>query len=138
MRGQALMQLGQLDGALEALTTAARFSNYNSKTMSFRGHVLASAGRAAEAREVLQTLEAVSRERYVPKYAMAFITLGLGDKDATFEWLERALAEHDVHLMFLTVDPKWDPLREDPRFKSILKRCDFMRTAGLERTSSRQ
>ena len=104
--------------------------------MSFRGHVLASAGREAEAREVLKTLEAASRERYVPKYAMAFITLGLGDKDATFEWLERALAEHDVHLMFLTVDPKWDPLREDPRFKSILKRCDFMRTAGLERTSS--
>ena len=85
---------------------------------------------------MLKTLETVSGEKYVPKYAMAFITLGLGDKDATFEWLERALAEHDVHLMFLTVDPKWDPLREDPRFKSILKRCDFMRTAGLERTSS--
>ena len=67
---------------------------------------------------------------------MAFITLGLGEKDATFEWLERALAEHDVHGMFLTVDSKWDPLREDPRFKSILKRCDFMRTAGLRRTFS--
>ena len=64
---------------------------------------------------------------------MAFITLGLGEKDATFEWLERALAEHDVHLMFLTVDPKWAPLREDPRFKSILKRCDFMRTASSGR-----
>ncbi len=73
----------------------------------------------------------MSREKYVPPYAMAFITLGLGEKDATFEWLERALAEHDVHLIFLTVDPKWDPLREDPRFKSILRRCDFMRTAGL-------
>ena len=134
MRGQALMQLGQLERAIEALTTAGRFSNYNSKTMSFRGHLLASAGRAAEAREVLHTLEAVSHEKYVPPYAMALITLGLGDKDATFEWLERALAAHDVHLMFLTVDPKWDPLRQDPRFKSILERCDFMRTAGRHRT----
>ena len=137
MRGQALMQLGQLESALAALATAGRFSDYNSKTMSFRGHLLASAGREAEAREVLQALETVSREKYVPPYAMAFITLGLGDKDATFAWLERALAVHDVHLIFLTVDPKWDPLREDPRFKSILDRCDFMRTAGLERTSSR-
>ena len=92
--------------------TAGRFSNYNSKTMSFRGHVLASAGRASEARAVLQALETVSRKKYVPPYAMAFITLGLGDKDATFAWLERALAAHDVHLMFLTVDPKWDPLRD--------------------------
>ena len=136
MRGQALMQLGQLERALEALTTAGRFSNYNSKTMSFRGHLLASVGRAAEAREVLRTLEAVQQGgTYVPPYAMAFITLGLGDKEATFEWLERALAVHDVHLMFLTVDPMWDPLRHDPRFKSILDRCDFMRIAGVERTA---
>ena len=82
--------------------------------MSFRGHLLASAGREAEARDVLKALETVSGEKYVPKYTMAFVTLGLGEKDATFEWLERALAEHDVHLIFLTVDPKWDPLREDP------------------------
>ena len=98
--------------------------------MSFRGHLLASTGREAEAREVLKTLESVSRERYVPPYAMAFITLGLGDTDATFAWLERALAAHDVHLIFLTADPKWDSLRKDPRFTSILDRCDFMRTAG--------
>ena len=135
MRGQALRQLGQLDAALEALTTAGRFSNYNSKTMSFRGHLLASAGRAPEARDVLRTLETASRERYVPPYAMAFITLGLGDTDATFEWLERALSAHDVHMIFLTVDPKWDPLRQDPRFRSLLDRCDFMRTAGVERTA---
>jgi TolB-like protein/DNA-binding winged helix-turn-helix (wHTH) protein len=134
-RGQALRQLGQLDRALEAMTTAGRFSNYNSKTMSFRGHLLASAGRTAEAREVLRTLETVSSKKYVPPYAMAFITLGLGDKDATFKWLEDALVAHDVHLIFLTVDPMWDPLRQDPRFKSILDRCDFMRTAGLERTA---
>ena len=66
-RGQALRQLGQPDRALEALTTAGRFSNYNSKTMSFRGHLLASAGRAAEAREVLRTLETVQQGgKYVP------------------------------------------------------------------------
>ena len=125
MRGQALHQMGRLDEALEAAATAGRFSTYNSKTMSFRGYMLASAGRAAEAREVLRTLETVSRERYVPPYAMAFVTLGLGDQDATFAWLERALAARDVHLLFLTADPKWDALRQDSRFKTLLAKCGF-------------
>ncbi len=126
MRGQALLQLGQLDQALEALTTAGRYSNYNSKATSFRGYLLASAGRTSEAREVLRTLETVFPQKYVPPYAMAFVTLGLGDKDATFAWLERAFTARDVHLIFLTADPKWDPLRQDPRFKTILAKCGFV------------
>jgi hypothetical protein len=56
---------------------------------------------------------------------MAFVTLGLDDKDATFEWLDRALIARDVHLMFLTADPNWDPLRQDPRFKALLAKCGF-------------
>ena len=132
MRAQTLLQMGQRDQALEALTTAGRFSNYNSKTMSLRGYLLATAGRASEAREVLRILETISRERYVPPHAMALVTLGLGDKDATFAWLERAYEARDVHLVFLTVDPKWDPLRSDARFTALLNRCDFMRTAGRQ------
>ena len=137
MKGHALYHLGQMDQAMEALTLAARFSNNNSKAVSMRGYLLATTGRTAEAREVLEALEAVSRTRYVPPYAMALITAGLGDKDATFAWLDRAYDARDVHLMFLTVDPKWDPFRADVRFKSLLERCDFMHTsAQRQRTSS--
>jgi TolB-like protein/Flp pilus assembly protein TadD len=130
MKGQVLIQLGQTDPAIEALSMAARFSNNNSKAMSMRGYLLATTGRAAEAREVPGALEAPSRTRYVPPFAMALVSAGLGEKDATFEWLERAYQARDVHLMFLTVDPKWNPFRTDPRFRALLERCDFMRTAS--------
>ena len=43
-----------------------------------------------------------------------------------FGWLERALAVRDVHLMYLTTDPKWDPYRSDPRFVALLARCGFV------------
>jgi len=122
---QAQEQLGNRTGALEALARAARFSAGNSKTVSLQGYVLAKSGRTAEARETLKSLEAASRERYVPPYAIALVHAGLGDRDAVFEWLERAYAAHDVHLMFLTVDPKWDDYRADPRMQAILKRCGF-------------
>jgi TolB-like protein/DNA-binding winged helix-turn-helix (wHTH) protein/Flp pilus assembly protein TadD len=129
MKAQALLQLGQPGPAMEALTVTARFSNNNSKAMSIRGYLLATTGRAAEARDVLGALEAVSRVRYVPPYAMALVSAGLRDKDATLAWLERAFQERDVHLMFLTADPKWDFLRSDPHFREFLARCDFLRTA---------
>jgi hypothetical protein len=47
------------------------------------------------------------------------------DADAAFDWLDRADAARDVHLMFLTVDVKWDCYRTDPRFGDLLARCGF-------------
>jgi Flp pilus assembly protein TadD len=127
--GQAYEQLGQADLALDAFNNAARFSGGNTKAISHRGHVLAGSGRPAEAREILKTLEAMSRERYVPPYARALVHAGLGDREAAFASLDQAYEARDVHLIFLTVDPKWDPYRGDPRFAALLARCDFMRSA---------
>jgi hypothetical protein len=50
---------------------------------------------------------------------------GLGERDAMFDWVVRAYAARDVHLMFLPVDAKWDEYREDPRFVALLSRCRF-------------
>jgi tetratricopeptide (TPR) repeat protein len=123
--GQAYERTGETDLALAALADAARFSRENSKAISLRGFILAKTGRASEAREVLRRLEAVSRDRYVPPFAMALVHAGLGDREAVFDWLEKAYAVHDVHLIYLTVDPKWDPYRADPRFNALLDRCGF-------------
>ena len=120
---QALEQLGQSEQALEALTSAGRFSGGNSKVVALRGYIFAKLGRAGEAREVLRTLVAIARERYVPPYAMALVHAGLGEGDDAFEWLDRAFEAHDVHLVFLPIDPKWDGLRADPRFAALLKRA---------------
>jgi hypothetical protein len=65
----------------------------------------------------------------VPPYAMALVHVGLGEPETVFEWLERAHSVHDVHLLFLTVDPKWDCYRVAPRFGALLQRCGFTRTA---------
>jgi Flp pilus assembly protein TadD len=123
--GQAYERLGSTDLALDALMSASRLSGGNSKPISLRAYVLAKAGRADDARELLSMLDTVSRDRYVPPFAMALVHAGLGDREHMFEWLDRACAARDVHLIFLTVDPKWDPYRTDPRFQAILARCGF-------------
>ena len=125
MLGQAEEQLGRPDLAFEAFQDAARLSSGNTKTMAFRGHVLARLGRAAEARDILRTLESLSRERYVPPYAIALVHAGLGERDAVFASLDRAYEARDVHLVFLPVDPRWDAYRSDPRFRALVERCGF-------------
>lgn len=120
-------RLGNSELALEALEKAQALSG-NSKMLSLRGYILAKSGRTNQAEEVLRTFKRIARERYVPPYAMALVYAGLGQRDSAFEWLDRAYAERDVHLVFLA-DPKWDPFREDPRFRALIERCDFMRTA---------
>jgi TolB-like protein/DNA-binding winged helix-turn-helix (wHTH) protein/Flp pilus assembly protein TadD len=124
-RGQALEPSGQHELALDALAIAARFSGNNSKAVSFRGYVLGKSGRRQEAREVLRTLEALSQKRFVPPYATALVHAGLGERDLVFEWLDRAFDVHDAHLIYLTVDSKWDAYRADPRFEALLERCGF-------------
>jgi TolB-like protein/Flp pilus assembly protein TadD len=126
---QAYQQLGRVELTFEALTHASRLSNNNSKVLSLRGYVLASRGRISEARDVLTTLHQIAHSRYVPPYAVALVHAALGDHDATMAWLEKALIDRDVHLVFLPVDPKWDPLRESPRFRELLRRCGFTRDA---------
>jgi TolB-like protein/DNA-binding winged helix-turn-helix (wHTH) protein/Flp pilus assembly protein TadD len=128
MRGQALEELGDHDLALKALATSARLSGQNSKPISLTGYILGRSGRTAEARDLLGALELASRQRYVPPYALALVHAGLGDADAVFEWLDRAYAARDVHLMFITVDVKWDRYRTDPRFGDLLARCGFNAT----------
>lgn len=127
MRGQALEQRGESGPALDALATAARFSGGNSKPVALRGYLLARLGEPAAARDVLAALEDLARNRYVPPYAMALVYAGLENEELMFESLERALAARDVHLVFLPVDPKWDPWRAHPRFAALIERCGFGR-----------
>jgi tetratricopeptide (TPR) repeat protein len=123
--GQAYAQTGEADLAIEALTDATRLSSGNSKAISLMGYVLATSGRVNDAREVLRRLESLSKERYVPPYAMALVHAGLGERDAVFEWLDKAYGARDVHLIYLPVDAKWDPYRNDARFAALLARCGF-------------
>jgi TolB-like protein/DNA-binding winged helix-turn-helix (wHTH) protein/tetratricopeptide (TPR) repeat protein len=118
----AHQQSGRGDLALEVLT---RGRLRDTAALALRGYILAKQGHESEAREVLNALAAKARDSYVPPSHVALVHAGLGDRQAVFDWLDKAYAARDVHLIFLTVDPKWDPYRADPRFDALLDRCGF-------------
>jgi TolB-like protein/Flp pilus assembly protein TadD len=124
--GQSQEQLDKPELALEALTHASRLSGGNTKAISLRGYILAKEGKQPEARELLATLEVLSKQKYVPPYAFALVYAGLGQHEEALQFLDAAYDVHDVHLAFLPIDPKWDLFRRDPRFEDLLDRCGFL------------
>jgi TolB-like protein/Tfp pilus assembly protein PilF len=83
-------------------------------------------GKKAEARAVLKGLQKRARSTYGSPYLVASIYSTLGEKDAAFEWLQKAYAGRD-RVGDLATDPVMDPLRSDPRFVSLLHRMNLPR-----------
>lgn len=91
-------------------------------TLSAAAHAYGKAGERRKALEILSELERQSSQEYEPAFHIAQIYLGLGDHEQALAWLEKACDERSVWLIWLGVDPKFDPLRSDPRFEDLLRR----------------
>ena len=89
------------------------------------GYAYAKSGRRNDAEEMIKRFKEIAKTEYVTSYFVASIHAALGDKDKTFAELENAYAGRDWYLHRLKVDPFWDPLRDDPRFREMLKRLNL-------------
>lgn len=114
-------ELGDLEGAVRDMRRAADQSR-GSYMQAWLGHTLAVAGRHQEARAVLESLTKESHVRYVSPFHFALVHLGLGEHEATLNWLERAYDDGSGWLPFLAAEPEFAPLRTHPRFVALLNR----------------
>ena len=121
--GATYLQLGLQEDALAELHKAVSLSGDNTKAIAELGHAYAIAGNALEAAKTLERLKELSGQIYVPPYDFAMVYAGLGDRDRTFEWLERAYQERAGWLVWLRAVP-WcsTPFGSDPRFQDLLRR----------------
>ena len=109
----------------EAITAYERYreaSGDTAQATAFIAHAEASRGNRARALALRDELLARSATAYVPSYALAVAELGLGDHARALDALERALAGREDALLYVGVDPLFDPLRREPRFVELLRR----------------
>jgi TolB-like protein/Tfp pilus assembly protein PilF len=111
----------RFDRALEEIEKAIELSKRSIFILDDLGYIYALSGRKSEAEKVLDELEMLSTEFYVPPYGRAAIYAGLGDADRAMEWLGRAYEERSF-LAWIKLDPVFDGLREDKRFGSFLEK----------------
>jgi serine/threonine-protein kinase len=119
--GRALIQKGRCDQGLDAAIKAESMVPVGEQ-LGWLAQEYAACGRKAEARKVMNELLAVSKDHYVSPHWFAATEASLGNKDEAFKLLDQTLDRRFGPMIYLKVNPIWDPLRSDPRFAERLRR----------------
>ena len=67
-------------------------------------------------------LNGLLKEDHVPPYYIAVVYSGLGDNNRAFEFLDKAYREQASMLVYLNIDPRFENLRTDARFRALVQR----------------
>ncbi len=120
--GQVHAVTGRLQEAMQEFERAVRDSGEHPFAVGYLGYACGLAGRRAEAEKALVRLGELANQKYVPPFAKAVVYIGLGHLDHAFEWMNKAIDGREARMMYLKLDPCFDPLRSDPRFQDLVRR----------------
>ena len=118
----AYVEKGMYVEAVAEARRARELNDTSAQPGAYLAYTLSKSGQQHEAQAELDRLLALSKERFVPPYLTALVYNGLGRHDEALAWLERGYERRDPKMVFLLVEPKWNNLRSEPRFRDLLRR----------------
>jgi tetratricopeptide (TPR) repeat protein len=125
LRALLLCQSGAADDAVPMLEVMAQMHGTGDPVLlGLLGYAYALSGRHGEARDQLDRLRQLQRERYVPVEYSAMIHIGLGQHDRAVDLLEVALGRRSSSMIYLKSEPLVDPLRGMERFQRIVAQVE--------------
>jgi len=120
--GLVYEQERQYDTAIAEFGEAIRDSGRLPVYIAQLAHAQAVSGNTAEALRIVEELNRLPKQKYVPPEEIAAIYVALGENETAFRWLQTAYDTHSASLINLNVDPRFDTLRADPRFSELVRR----------------
>ena len=123
--GMAYEREKQYAQAISEYQKARALEPDNLRARASLGCVYAAAGRRTEAVGIAANLIQFSKRRSVSAYSIACIYAELHDANEACVWLEKAYEDRADGLYNLKVNPRFDPVRSDPRFQDLLRRMNF-------------
>jgi serine/threonine-protein kinase len=120
--GLTYEQRRQFEQAQEHLLKSAEITGRVGLFLAALGHCYGLSGRSDDARAALNELHNQTAQRYVSPYNLLIVHIGLGEVEQAYRSLEQALQEHSAWLHLLPVDPRFDPLRAESRFRELVAR----------------
>jgi len=112
-------QIGKHDEAVSEIEKAIALSGRSIFILDDLGYIYARAGKKEKAINVLNDLDRLASDEYVPSYGRAVIHAALGNTEEALAWLEKGYEERSF-MVYLKVYPAFDNLRKEERFVAIL------------------
>jgi len=123
--GRVYWQKEMFDEAIASFQRAVAVSKGD---VPIRAELIAAramAGDRDEAFSLLDETQSNPSGKYLSSYFLALIHLALGDDQKTIHLLEAAYRERATQLMWLNVEPRFQRMREYPRFRELLRRIGY-------------
>lgn len=115
-------QLGMPDEAIKAYQKGISEAGRRPNFLAVLAYAYAASGRRAEAMKIRDELTTMAKEQDVSPYDLAILYTGLGEKDQALDQLSKALDERAGWIIYLKVEPLFDPLHSEPRFTDLVRR----------------
>lgn len=115
-------QRGDFDESAAAFQRAIQLSPQSPLMQAALGRTFALSGKTHEALRILEELQALAARRYVSPFEISSLHFALGHLEPGFEWLTKAFQDRCFELISIVVDPRWDSLKGDPRFRELFER----------------
>ncbi|MGH7696731.1 MAG: BTAD domain-containing putative transcriptional regulator [Gemmatimonadaceae bacterium] len=123
--GLNLALLGQSSDAAVAVRQGLELLPNNAEGLALGAAALARAEHESEAAFVLQRLLALAETQYLDPWAVAAAYAGLGNVDEAVSWFRRMYDERSPSAFCIAHDPLLDDLRDEPRFREVVRRLAF-------------
>jgi serine/threonine-protein kinase len=128
--GPAFMENGMYTPAIAFYNERLEHSKGHAGLLSHLGYAQAVASHAEPALEILHQLEERSTREHIPADYLALVHMGLGNVDRALDYYEQAFDERCWNLVFLNVDPVYNSVRGEARFRRLIEKMEF--PAGRE------
>jgi serine/threonine-protein kinase len=116
-------QRKDFDESTAAFSRAVDLAPHSPRMQGALARTLALSGKTEKARATLQVLGGLATSRYVSPFEFVTIHFALGETSKGYAFLTKACDDRCFELLALKVDPRFDALREEPKFAAIVKRA---------------
>jgi eukaryotic-like serine/threonine-protein kinase len=114
------------DKGIEAIEKSLAIEGGDPQLSPDLAYIDALIGKKDESRRILGRVLDLARTHQVSPGLIAMMYIGLNEREQALTWLEKAYRQHSPMMAWLKADPRFDGIRQEPRFQELMRRVGLI------------